>query len=917
MDKPPLRLRFGPFEFDEADARLAALGRPVALAPKTFGVLAALLRQGGQLVTKDALLDAVWGHRHVSESVLKSTISELRAALGDDARNPRWVETASRRGYRFIGAIETTTSMPASPPARAASAQPDLIGREDALARLRAAWSRAAAGQRQLVCVAGEAGIGKSTLIDGLAGTLAGAAVAHGQCIEQVGEGEPYLPVLDALAGLARRDEALPALLRQVAPTWLLQMPWLVAPEEQARLRAGLAGATGDRMLREFAELAERLTEQRPLLLVTEDLHWCDEATVRLLDHVARRRAPARLMWIASFRIAELVADGHPLNGVRHELRARRLCEELLLDPFSEAELAAYLARHRPALAADEARVRRLHRQTDGLPLFVAHAVDELPADAAPREDTASDDWPVPDTLSGVIERQLGRLAPAAAALLEAAAVCGVEFDASVVADMRACAEHEVADGCAELVRRQYWLQAAGLETRADGALDARFAFRHALYRQVIYRRIAAPARAALHRRAAAAIARRRGGRASPAVLALHHERGLDAFAALRAYTAAAVAAMGRFAPREALSVTERALALLARCPEGEARLEAELALMQARGAACAQSIGIGTDEARAAFRRVAELCGLLPPTVERAWALTGLGWMLMSRGEYASAEALARQVHAAAGDDPMLRATACVQLAGPLMQWGRLAQAGELLEEAVALVEAAGEVPPPPGAQLLDPRAIACAIGAVACAHRGLPERARALAQAALARAAAIGQPITRGFTWRCACMVAVRLDEPAAVHEMATRMRALVREHALAQGEGPSRVVLGWAQAMAGEAAAGAREIVEGYADLERLEARFDVTLTLRLAAEAALLAGDAGAAREHVERAFDFAERLGERLHLPDLWLVRAALARHAGDRAHERDCAAQALRIAREIGGETAARRAEAALRVPGQ
>jgi len=94
----PLRLHFGSFEFDEADARLAVDGRPVTLAPKAFGVLAALLRQPGQLVTKGDLLDAVWGHRHVSESVLKTTISELRAALGDDAKSPRWVETASRRG---------------------------------------------------------------------------------------------------------------------------------------------------------------------------------------------------------------------------------------------------------------------------------------------------------------------------------------------------------------------------------------------------------------------------------------------------------------------------------------------------------------------------------------------------------------------------------------------------------------------------------------------------------------------------------------------------------------------------------------------------------------------------------------------------------------------------------------------------
>src|SRR5262245_62967783 len=98
-----LRLHFDAFELDEADARLRRDGKPVALAPKAFAVLCTLARQPGVLVTKSALLDAVWGHQHVSESVLKTTISEVRAALADDAKNPRFIETASRRGYRFIG----------------------------------------------------------------------------------------------------------------------------------------------------------------------------------------------------------------------------------------------------------------------------------------------------------------------------------------------------------------------------------------------------------------------------------------------------------------------------------------------------------------------------------------------------------------------------------------------------------------------------------------------------------------------------------------------------------------------------------------------------------------------------------------------------------------------------------------------
>ena len=103
-DASAARLRFDHFELDEVEARLMCGGQPVALAPKPFAVLCALARTPQMLVTKNALLDAVWGHRFVTESVLKSAISEVRAALGDDPKRPRYIETVSRRGYRFIAA---------------------------------------------------------------------------------------------------------------------------------------------------------------------------------------------------------------------------------------------------------------------------------------------------------------------------------------------------------------------------------------------------------------------------------------------------------------------------------------------------------------------------------------------------------------------------------------------------------------------------------------------------------------------------------------------------------------------------------------------------------------------------------------------------------------------------------------------
>jgi DNA-binding winged helix-turn-helix (wHTH) protein len=115
------QLRFGNYELNEADARLKCAGKPVPLAPTPFAVLCTLARSPGTLVTKNALLEAVWGHRFVADSVLKTAISEVRAALGDDPRQPRYIETVSRRGYRFIAA-----------PLAAPSTEAAAVGREGA-----------------------------------------------------------------------------------------------------------------------------------------------------------------------------------------------------------------------------------------------------------------------------------------------------------------------------------------------------------------------------------------------------------------------------------------------------------------------------------------------------------------------------------------------------------------------------------------------------------------------------------------------------------------------------------------------------------------------------------------------------------------------------------------------------------------
>ena len=263
---------------------------------------------------------------------------------------------------------------------------------------------------------------------------------------------------------MSRSDTEVPSLLRAVAPTWLLQLPWLNTADQREALLRELVGVSLERMLRELGEFLDRYTERRPLLLVTEDLHWADGATVQLMDYLARRRSTGRLMWLSSFRLSEVIASDQPLNALRRELHLHRLCEEIVLDSFSEAEIAAFLTRGSPSMAADESFVRALHERTDGVPLFVASITSDVAARSA-RTGVATAtllaNAPVPENLSAIIDHYVAKLGNERRVLLSAAAVCGNEFRTATLARVLERDELWVADACEELLREQLLARSA------------------------------------------------------------------------------------------------------------------------------------------------------------------------------------------------------------------------------------------------------------------------------------------------------------------------------------------------------------------------------------------------------------------------------------------------------------------------
>ena len=526
---------FPPFRLEPGNARLWRGSEIVPLRGKTFGVLRYLVERHDQLVTRDELLSALWPDTHGAEALPRGCIHELREVLEDDTARPRFIETVGRRqGYRFIAPVTTNTYVDARPRPRAkrvtvatrvasVQRQPLVVGRTAEFARLDAAFERALDGERRLVFVTGEPGIGKTTLVDTFLGRLRrdhDVWSGWGQCVEQYGAGEAYLPVLEALGRLCRSadGERVIALLDRHAPMWLMQMPALLDSQRAEDLRRRVQGGDPERMVRELSDGLDALAAEKPLVLVIEDLQWSDYSTVDLVAALASRRESARLLFIATYRPADVVVSRHPVRVVKQQLQARGKCEDVLLGSLNAAEVGHYLTIRFAGNRFPQELDRAIYGNTDGNPLFVVNLLDYLVATGGIRE--ADGLWRVtgdihdvvkrvPDTLRALIEAQIDRLSEPEKHLLEAGSLAGDEYSSLHLAALLGEPAETIEDRCDELTRRSQFIRALGPLALPDGSTGARYGFLHTLYQKVFYERMSATRRARLHRRFAAELERR------------------------------------------------------------------------------------------------------------------------------------------------------------------------------------------------------------------------------------------------------------------------------------------------------------------------------------------------------------------------------------------------------------------------
>ncbi|MBM4257595.1 MAG: hypothetical protein FJ147_17090 [Deltaproteobacteria bacterium] len=525
-------LAFGPFHLDLSHAQLWHEGQEQKLTAKAFAVLGYLATHPQRIVTKTELFAEVWPEVVVSDWALTTCVREIRRVLGDTAKTPRVIETVYRRGYRFIGEVVSSTDLsgvqrPASEVRNSQSAIPSpppaipLVGREAELTHLHTLLDKAGNGQRQLVFITGEPGIGKTALIDAFRWRLEAGdwrlapsfqapspkplapsvSFAHGQCIERYGQSEAYLPVLEALGRLGRTavGHTLKAVFTRYAPTWLLHLPALVSSEEALALQPRVLGTTSERMIRELVEALEVLTAERTLVLILEDLHWADASTIELLATIAQRREPARLLVLGTYRPNEVLGTTTPLNNLVHELQAHHRSVEVPVLGLTEAHVAAYLQQRFPHNAFPTRLPEILYHRTDGTPLFLRNIIDELIAQNTVvqrdgqwilQDDVTYLVAALPDSIRHVVVRQCECLSPEVQQVLAAASVAGIEFSVASVAAALETDVVTVGVHCARLAARQQFLRPAGIAEWPDGTVAARYGFLHILYQHVWHEQV-------------------------------------------------------------------------------------------------------------------------------------------------------------------------------------------------------------------------------------------------------------------------------------------------------------------------------------------------------------------------------------------------------------------------------------------
>lgn len=907
MVQEPL-ITFGPFRLETTQARLWRGEQAIPLRQRPFAILRYLAEHPGRLVTKAELRQHIWAGMHVTDTVLRVCVREIRAALEDVAEAPQYLQTVTGQGYKFLVQGDRGVSPPVV-------AGPIVVGRQREIDVLEGWFQRAARGDRQLAFLSGEAGVGKTTVLDLWLTHLAAEGtvwIGRGQCTEHYGEAEPYLPLLDALGQLIRGPQGheFLAVLRRYAPMWLTQLPGLVSDAELERMQRQVQGATPARMTRELAEALAMLTIDAPLVLVLEGLHWSDNATIEFLTFLAQRREPARLLVLGTYRLLETVIRAHPLRSMVQELRGCGQCVELRLELLPAEDVAAYVA-GRLGGPVTTALATFVSERTEGNPLFMVNIVEHLLQQGliiwqegqwTLQDEAEAKLASIPEGLRQLLLRRIEELQPEARRVLEVASVAGAAFAVATVAAVTQCPMEEVEAVCEGLAAQQHFLDDSGLTLWPDDTRGGSYRFRHALYRQVLYEQLGNARRMQLHRRIGVSLEARYGDHAGTIAtqLAVHFERGGEILRAVRYLQPISDNAIRRNAHHEAVAILTKGLALLATLPDSPEHAQHELTLLLILGRRLMATKGYGVPEVGEVYTRAHMLCQQIGEPRQRCQALQGLYRFHLLRAQLRMAGEVSQQFFRLASHqhDMTLAQEGYMDLGLIAFYQGDPVTARAHLEQSLRLCDT------PRPSTLLFPNGYESGVrhgfyGMMVLWLLGYADQAQQWSQELLARAQQVEHTPSQASAQLFAAIFSQHRRDVAATQAYAEATLALATaqgfEHRMAQG----RMIRGWALAMQGDAATGVAHIQQGWGVVQSIGQKLYHPYHLALLAEAYGQAGQPEAGLTCLAEALTLVEATEERWWEEELYRLKGELFLRLPfpDISQATACFHQALEVAR--------------------
>ena len=906
IDMPPLRL-------DLREKRLWNEDQLVKLRPKTWALIRYMVERPHELLSKQQLVDTVWPDTIVTEASLNQAIRELRKALGDDARSPKFIETVHRRGFRYIGSPTESAQARNLRPAQETPSRPQLFGRQAELAQLTTHLHQAKTGKRQLLFVTGEAGIGKTSLVrtylDELSRKRGGdqISIGCGQCIDHLSEGEPYLPILEAIDRLARgtHGERVQQILKHYAPTWFVQFPWM--QDSGHHYEQQLTTVTPRRMLREFCVFIESLTAHIPVILWLEDLHWGDNSTIDLLDALAQREENARLFVIASYRPVDAALRESLVPQLKQILSLNGFATEMTLELLDYTAIGEYLLSRFHNLESAAEVTTLIQDDTDGNPLFVITLVDYLLRQGLLEEGEGQTRFTVPveevydecpRSLKVIIEIQRSATTEQESNFLDAASIIGTSFSAQGIAGVLAQDSEEVEEVCGRLAKRGQFLTFDGTANWPDGSVGQQYEFIHDVFRRTFYNAIPPGVRQRLHRNFAKLLSTGFDGQhvSVAAELALHSELGGDRDQAINFLILGAEKAQSRSAAREAVAYLDRALVQLALLPQDQQTERRELNVRLRLLRALLFSVGYTSVQLEPQITRALELCNRLDDKSSQLQVLAYQAGSNILRGRLVHVKQTIEAAKSVAPfvSDPVL-------LSHELLVSGLLAQVSGEHEEALEYFTQCldmlddADLRAPSRAFGHDPAVLSMGFSSLSAWMLGRPDEARMRAVRCLRRSEAVGGALSLVNGFDFALSVEQFRRDAVAARSFADSLTACADRYGIAYAYMRPIASQHWLLIQTGAAEDAVTGLTKGIASTQEQGARLFSSVSLTTLAEAHLANGSITEGLAIADEALEFAQA-GERFWEAETYRIKGELLRLENKDGAAEECFRASLKVA---------------------